>query len=268
MSRSAWTFVFLAVSPSCATRIVSDQARAAAPKAASRELPNFYADLAVGAGNYEHDTSGDGGAVSGDTDGGYAALRFEAVTDSGIGGGLALEGTGSDDDLLADVGVPDVEGRTSDLFLYFVGDPARSDDFRLPLRVGPYLHRLEIEEDPTSTKIDWDGVGLRLEASPEWWFLRRDAFSLGLAGDLSLGAHVTSIDAEDGTGFSESFDGDGWTLGAGLGVIALFGRHVTTQLGYVYRMTNESESDPSNGFVVNEANQTFHGVVLGLGVRF
>jgi len=33
-------------------------------------------------------------------------------------------------------------------------------------------------------------------------------------------------------------------------------------------MTNESESDPSNGFVVNEANQTFHGVVLGLGVRF
>jgi hypothetical protein len=57
-------------------------------------------------------------------------------------------------------------------------------------------------------------------------------------------------------------------LSAGLGVIALFGKHVTTQLGYIYRMTNESESDPSNGFVVNEANQTFHGVVLGLGVRF
>lgn len=271
MRPATWVVAVLVVAPSCSTPVAPDQASAAAPKSASRSASsrqaNFYADLAVGGGTYKHDTHGDGGASSGETDGGYAALRLEGVTDSGLGGGLAIEGTGSDDKLLENVGSPDAEGSTGDLFLYFVGDPVRSDQFRLPLRVGPYVHRLEVKEDSTSTKIDWDGVGLRLEAAPEYWLLRRDAFSLGLAGSVSIGVHATSIDA-DVPPLSDTFDGDGYTFGAGIGVAALFANHVSTQLGYVYRVTHESESDPSNGFVINEATQSFRGFVLQLGVRF
>jgi hypothetical protein len=271
MRPATWVVAVLLVAPSCAAPLAPDQASAAVPKTASRESSsrqaNFYADLAVGGGTYKHDTAGDGGSASGETDGGFAALRLEGVSNRGIGGGLAIEGTGSDDKLLENVGSPDAKGSTGDLFAYFVGDPVRSDEFRLPLRIGPYVHRLEVKEDSTSSKIDWNGVGLRLEAAPEWWLLRRDTFSLGLAGSVSIGVHATRIDA-DLPGLSDSFNGDGATFGAGLGVAAMFVNHVTTQLGYVYRVTHESESDPSNGFVINEATQSFRGVVLQLGVRF
>lgn len=265
MRRVTWVVVLLAIAPSCATRIVPDQASAAKPR--ERDPANFYFDVAVGGGTYKHETSGDGGLASGDTDGGFAALRFEGISNSGIGGGIALEGTGSDDDLMIDAGTPNVDGSTGDVFAYFVGDPINSDRFRLPLRVGPYFHRLELNDDTTPGTIDWDGVGLRLEAGPEVWLLRRNAFSLGLTGSVSIGAHVTSIDAEV-AGLSDTFDGDGLTFGAGLGIAALFANHVTTQLGYVYRMTRESESDPSNGVFVREATQSFSGVVLQIGGRF
>jgi opacity protein-like surface antigen len=145
--------------------------------------------------------------------------------------------------------------------------PPTSDRFRVPLRVGPYFHRVELKEDSSSTKVDWDGYGVRLEASPEVWLLRRDAFAFGLSGDVSIGAHVTDIDLKS-SGFSDSFSGNGYTFGAGIGVAALFGNHVTAELGYVYRLTNEKESDASNGIIVREATQSFRGVVLQLGVRF
>ena len=267
MSRLAWTIVFLAACPGCATSTAVAPPAETANMDSPRASSHFYADVAGAAGPYKHDTSGDGGLASGDSDGTYGALRAEYVGDQKMGGGLAVEAASSDDELLADAGSPDAEGSMRDVFLYFVGVPVDDDRFRIPLRAGPYFHRTELKEDSSATKIDWDGFGLRIEASPELWLLRRDAFSLGLAGDLSLGAHVTSIDAKS-SGFSETFDGDGWTLGAGLGVAAMFGRHVTTQLGYVYRMTNESESDETNGIVVREATQTFRGFVLELGVRF
>jgi hypothetical protein len=267
MARCAWTFVVLAAAPGCTTSIAPESRAEVAKGEAERAPANFYAEVAGAAGNYKHDTSGDGGSASGDTDGRYLALRAEYVGGASIGGGISVEGTASDDQLFADAGSPDAKGSTGDVFVYFVGVPRAGDRFRIPLRVGPYFHRLELKEDSSSTKIDWDGIGLRIEASPEWWLLRRDDFSFGLAGDLSIGAHATSIDAKS-SGFSDNFDGNGWTFGAGLGVAAMFGNHVTSRLGYVYRTTNEAESDASNGIFVREATQTFRGVILAVGVRF
>lgn len=268
MPRSAWTLVvLLAAAPGCATS-PAPESRGEVAKGEERRAPaNFYAEVAGAAGNYKHDTSGDGGSASGDTDGRYLALRTEYVGDASVGGGISVEETASDDQLFADAGSPDAKGSTGDVFAYFVGVPRAGDRFRVPLRAGPYFHRLEVKEDSSSTKIDWNGIGLRLEASPEWWLLRQDAVSFGLAGDVSIGAHATAIDARS-NGFSDNFDGSGWTFGAGLGVAAMFGNHVTSRLGYVYRTTNEAESDASNGIVVREAKQTFRGVILAVGVRF
>jgi hypothetical protein len=238
-------------------------ARGPAPEAAPF-ASNFFADVAVGAGEYEHDTEG---GLDGDTDGTYVRVRGEFVADAAIGGGFAIEGAASDDDLFEDLGSPDAEGGFGDLFLYFTGVPQADGVFRMPIRVGPYFHTTTIEEDSTSSDIDWDGIGVRFELEPEVWIVRRAGFSFGFAGDASFGAHVTSIDAEI-SGVSDDFDGDGWALGAGLGVQALFGDHVSTRLGYVYRRTHEDESDASGGVVVREADASFSGFAFQLGVRF
>ena len=231
---------------------------------------NLFVDMAAGFGNYEHETEGDNGTASGDTDGGYLRLRGEYVThirNFGVGGGFSLEGSASDDELLEDSGSTDAEGGMSDLFMFVVGVPVETDRFRLPVRLGPYLHRMMLEEDSSDTEIDWDSIGVRCEVEPEFWFLRRDNFALGIVGDFSAGLHATSIDVEVG-GIDDDFDGDGLTFGAGGGVQALLGDHVTTKVGFVYRSTFEDESDDSGGVVVREADANFAGFVFQLGVRF
>src|SRR5262245_47938196 len=90
---------------------------------------HVYADFALGAGDYEHDTSGDGGFASGETDGGYLRVRGEYFFDLGLGTGISIEGIGSDDDLFADAGSPDVEGSSGVMFLYFVTETLHTDDF-------------------------------------------------------------------------------------------------------------------------------------------
>jgi len=267
MARTAWTLLALMAGAGCATTGSPANRGEGASPAAPAPRPNIYVDLALGAGNYEHDTSGDGGFASGDTDGGYLRLRAEFLTDAGLGGGLSIEGMASDDDLLADVGSPNVEGSSSDLYLYFVGETVHTDEVRFPLRIGPYLHDVTLEDNSTGDEISWDGFGVRLEAEPEFWFIRRDRFAFGMVADASIGAHVTGIEA-DAAGASEDFDGNGLTFGAGFGVQALFGDHVTTKLGYVFRTTREDESDVSSGLLVRDADATFSGLVLQLGLRF
>jgi len=262
MARASMSAFLLIATSACAT---SNLPQAAKPTSEpSPTPPHFYADLALGGGTYKHDIDG---GPNGSTDGGYFRLRAEYVGDAAMGGGFSLEGAASDDELFADEGSPDAEGGTSDLFLFFVGVPTQSREFRLPIRLGPYVHNVSFDEDSSSSEIDWGGIGLRAEVEPEVWFVHEPGFSFGLVGDLSAGAHVTDIDVNS-MGASDSFDGDGFTLGAGLGVQALFGDHVTTKLGYVYRATIEDESD-DNGFVaIRGQNVSFSGVALQFGVRF
>jgi hypothetical protein len=255
------------VSAGCASSAVPPSRPWSGPEEQKIEKSNFFVDLALGAGNYEHDTKGDAGGASGDTDGGYLLLRTEYLADMGIGGGLALEGSASDDDLMENAGSLDTEGGMGDLFLYFAAVPAETDEFRLPIRVGPYVHSTILSEDSTDTDITWGALGVRLEATPELWFLRRRSFAIGLVGGASAGIHVTRSELEVGSA-SEEFDGDGLTLGAELGIQALFANHVSTRIGYVFRTTHESESDDSNGLALREMDATFSGLALQLGVRF
>jgi opacity protein-like surface antigen len=254
--------VLLIATSACAT--ANGPQAAKAPAEAAPTKPNFYADLALGGGTYKHDIKS---GPDGSTDGGYFRLRAEYVGEAAMGGGFALEGEASDDELFADDGSPDAEGSTSDLYLYFVGVATESRQFRLPIRVGPYLHNVSIDEDSSGTEIDWDGFGLRGEVEPEFWLVREPGFSFGFVGDLSAGLHKTNIDASI-PGISDEFDGDGFTFGAGLGVQALFGDHVTTKLGYVYRATSEDESDVSGSALIVGQDVSFSGIALQVGVRF
>lgn len=233
--------------------------------AATTEKPNCFAELAIGAGKYEHETQGSN--FDGDTDGGYLRFRTEYISHGGIGGGLAIEGAASDDDLFEDVGAPDSEGGFGDLYLYFVGVPVDTGRFRMPMRIGPYIHDTSIKDDTNNDEIDWGGIGVRGGVEPEFWLVQQDNFSFGFVGEVSLGVHATSIDV-DSTVVNDDFDGNGVTFGADVGVQALIGERVTTRLAYVYRSTDEDESDSSNGLVVREMTASFSGIVLGVGVRF
>jgi len=237
-----------------------------APAKAPRP-PRLFADMTLAGGTYEHDTRSDGGTLSGDTDGGFARLRAEFIFDQGIGGGFAFEGSSSDDDLFGDNGGIDIQGRTGDAFLFFVAQPSTDESFRMPMRIGPYFHTTTLDDDLTSLKTNWNAVGLRLEIEPEVWLVRRDRFSFGLYGGASGGVHATSV-ALKGGGGKTTFDGDGATLGAEAGVQALWGRHVSTRFGYLYRVGREDESESKNGLRVSGATTSFSGLMLSVGVRF
>jgi len=238
----------------------------AAPAKAPRP-PRLFADLTLAGGIYEHNTRADGGTLSGDTDGGFARMRAEFIFEQGIGGGIALEGSSSGDDLFGDNGGLNVRGRTGDAFLFFVAQPSTDEAFRIPMRIGPYFHTTTLDDDLTSLKTTWGGVGLRLEIEPEVWFVRRDRFSFGIYGGGSGGVHATRV-ALKGGGGKTTFDGDGATLGAEAGVQALWGRHVSTRFGYLYRVGREDESESKNGITVPGATTSFSGLMLSVGVRF
>jgi hypothetical protein len=229
--------------------------------------PRIFGELTLAGGVYTHNTRADSSAESGHADGGFGRMRCEYVFDRGIGGGIALEGTGSEKKLFGDTGPIDERGRTGDAFLYFVGVPTTDAYFRIPMRAGPYFHSVVIDDDQTSLRTSWNGVGLRVEVEPELWLVRNGRFAFGLVGGASAGAHFTQVVLKAGSGRT-TFDGQGATLGAEAGFQALWGEHVTTRLGYLYRVTREDESDPKAGLAVSGVNTTFNGVMLSVGVRF
>jgi hypothetical protein len=246
-----------------------------APKPANARLgdadaeraPRLFGELTLAGGVYTHNTRADSSAESGHADGGFGRMRCEYVFERGIGGGIALEGTGSDKNLFGNTGPLEERGRTGDAFLYFVGVPATDAYFRIPMRAGPYFHTVVLDDNQSSLQTNWNGVGLRIEVEPEVWFVRSDRFSFGVVGGASAGAHFTQV-ALKGGGGRTTFDGQGATLGADAGFQAMWGQHVTTRLGYLYRVTREDESDPRGGLTVSGVNASFNGVMLSVGVRF
>jgi len=232
--------------------------------------PYVFADLAVADRNYSHDARGDAGAASGRTAGGYARLRGEFLGDSAMGAGLSIEGTRSDTDLLEHRSFG-TYGHTRDVYLYSLyyvaGIPPSVDAFRLPFRFGPYYHRLAIESDVVPSRVDWAGIGARLEVEPEYWLLQRDDFSFGLIGGVSGGIHFSDVDIRGGNSRT-TVSGEGYTVGASLGLQALFARRVTSRLGFIYRDTIESSSDTEGPVQVKGASATFRGIEFAIGVRF
>lgn len=269
MARTWLAMALVALAAACASSPPRNGPMALAPAgpAPVPGLGDVRIEAGFGGGRYEHDTQGDNGTASDTTDGGLFQLRAEFVGGLGMGAGLALEASGSDDDLFRESGIADGEGSTTDLYLYFVGVPAESPSFRFPIRAGPYLHNVHLEENTTPTEIDWSSLGLRIEVEPEVWFLQQPGFALGIGGDLSLGAHWTSIDVESPL-LPDDFDGNGATFGLGFGLRALIDDTITAELGYLFRTTLEDQSDTEGGVAIRDATASFRGVVLGVGVRF
>ena len=225
-----------------------------------RPQTNFDARLRLGTGTFENEFSG--GADS-KTDADFFALQFEGYSDQGFGGGIRLEGIGTDNDLFSNFGIADSQADLGELSLYFCYR-LEKDRFRMPIRVGPTFINYEVKDNTFNQQVDYNTVGARVEIEPEISIIQSPNTSWGLFANLGFGFGLTRIETSP-----SSFEADS---------IALLGKFefgtraqlgpILMDLGYVLRQMNIDESEVVNGNAYSEVDTTFSGVQFTIGGRF
>lgn len=231
--------------------------RAGAPR-----HPRFVGELAIGGGRLEHHTRGS--TLDDDTSAAYVRLQFEAYADRGFGGGIRIEGVGSDDDMFESAGFPASEASSGEVFVYFAYRPPQLQS-ELPLRVGLLLHDYGLEENTTEDRIDFASVGIRLEAMPEVVLHESDNLRWSIYGGGSIAVGRTRIDTDPDTFEADS---DTTLYGVDIGTRLRFGRHANLGIGWVYRSQTVDRSEIVDGNFFFGIEQTFSGLLLSFGMTF
>jgi hypothetical protein len=232
------------------------------PPVASDSGLRVSIDFALGAGEFEHSTVGSG-TLSDSTSAGYFRLGCELMTANQWGGGLRLEGTGSDDDLFESAGALAQEATDASLFAHFTGRFG-GDGVRLPLRVGLFVRNYGIEEQSTGVEVSWFSIGPYLELEPDVPLIHGEEVRLSLRGRLGLGFGATVVETEPAT---EDYDSAMIAADLGVGVNLEF-EHWELGIGYLFRSFDVAESDAVAGTVIREIDVEFQGLVASFAVRF
>lgn len=229
--------------------------------AQDRERPRWRIATGLAGGRFDFET--DGSAADDDTDAGLFRIEFEGTSARGLGGGLRIEGIGSDDDLFAGAGFDPVEARNSSLFGHFTYR-LQEHRFAMPIRAGLLLNGLTLEDQVTSAEADYVSFGPYFEIEPEVTLAGGGSTTWTLYGRLGAGAAVTVIDIDN-----DPNDYDSSTGFAGLeaGTRLSFGK-VELSLAYVGRWQSMDESDVENGMVALGYDASFQGLFFGVGVVF
>lgn len=227
--------------------------------------PIFSAHLTLGGGRLDHETRRS--PFDDDEEAAFFRLRVEGLSHRELGFGVSHEYTVSSDELLAPAGA-DLGYRLQqhDTYLYLYAMERFPDDFRFPIRFGPYFNYLSLADENSSDELEWFSIGARLSVEPELILTRDDQFELSLYGDASIGVHGTIIDSDTST-VRDEFETSGATLGIEAGLRYRFGTF-SMALAYLQRSIYFDESDPERGVFVRESDDLFRGVVLSMGVRF
>lgn len=227
--------------------------------------PIFSAHLTLGGGRLDYDT--DGSPFDDDDSAAFFRFRAEGLAEREFGFGISHEYTVGNDELLAAPGFDQgFRLQQHDTFIYLYAQERFPDDFRFPIRFGPYFNYLSLEDENSSDEIEWFSLGARVSIEPEFILARDDQFELSLYGDLSLGVHGTLIDSDTSV-VNDEFESNGATLGIEAGLRYRFGTF-SMGLAYLQRSTFFDESDAERGVFVRESEDVFRGVVLSLGLRF
>jgi hypothetical protein len=149
-------------------------------------------------------------------------LRYEGFSSSQIGFIIDLNYRSVDEVDFEDLG-PLADFTTTDAFVGLSYRALVDDDWRIPVRFGPYLHAFDLDLIGGSS-VEYRQLGLRLSAEPEWILYqssgeRPSEFSAFLG--LSAGAGASEIEDDDAseTGYGFTFDaevGVRWTTSGGL----------------------------------------------------
>lgn len=234
--------------------------------AAGLDSPCVVAEATVAFGAYTHRTSGS--TLDDKQVATLARLRFEFLAGAGIGLGAAVEGMSSDDDLFENDGFVAQEASMGDAFVYVLFQPCPDRRIRLPIRVGPYLRGLAIEDASGPDEVVWSSFGVRVEIEPEVVLVSDENAEVSVFTGLGIGVHGTIVEVESTTpAIDDRFESDGTTVNFEAG---LRGRVLSLAwaLSYIYRGVRFDESDPELGLFVRETNADFQGVAFTLGIRF
>ena len=219
----------------------------------------FYALISTALGEYDYDDEGFG---LDDTDARMHRFSLGGGNRRGRGAGMDLKVIIPDDDLYRGTAqAADVQN--FDLFFFFMSHTAQGR-FRMPLRVGPYLNRVDTDFLGTNQETDYINMGFRVNFDPEVILYESDEAELSLVSSFSGGLHATFID-DDLT--NDEFSSSGTTLGAEFGVRATLGQ-VQLSTGIIYNTLVVHESDPEGGTRIPRLDTDFTGIQFSLGVRF
>lgn len=236
-----------------------------------RRHPSNQASVAVTLGDFSSE-SYSSGVSSGEieTDAEVLALSLEGVGRL-TGGGFTLGLTQGDG-----WSGPSISGDSGsgafgiEFFGHFTVRPSWGEDVRLPIRIGPYIDQIEVDDlaSPSGGTTDYAALGLRLEVEPEYDLWAEDDMVASLYAKLALGLGVAGISrASDG----ETFDTRERHQAMGIGV-RFRADSFEAEIGYVQRSRAYEESDTAviNGTsaTMPETDLEFSGLVIRMGVRW
>src|SRR5690349_8315372 len=181
--------------------------------------PVFNGQVTFAGGKYEHDIDG---SFKDRTGAGYFGVLAEASTRSGLGGGIALEVMNSDDDLFEGQAPNDQQVGTFELDPYFLYRVSAGEQFRMPLRLGLWIHALNVDDQGSSDSLTWISVGLRLAAEPEVVLMRSPDFECSVFTAISLAGGSSEAHVESAA-VDEDFDTEAGAFGLEVGPRFRFG---------------------------------------------
>tara|TARA_R110002072_G_scaffold136285_2_gene278618 strand:- start:56889 stop:57785 length:897 start_codon:yes stop_codon:yes gene_type:complete len=197
-------------------------------------------------------------------------LRAEHYFESGLG--LFFEGyTGTADDIDDDlmiVGNPSSSLDSSGFFLAAAYRATVDDDFRLPVRFGPFIQTTDQDNSLFADgAIERQTIGIRLSAEPEVILMqsnRNGKISEFTAfGEVRAGAGPTdvkdNVDSEEGYSFTIDYE---------FGLRYKFGFGLLTSLSWVGSKYHVGATESYNNTVFFGLDDDFRGLMLTAGFRF
>lgn len=236
--------------------------------AASGHLPRpVYLDgrFTVAGGSFEHDIDNPAGSVNDDTGSSFVGLMVEGSSRAGFGGGISMEMTVTNDDLFRSSGAPAraVVFEFAPFFLYRV---APSHRFTMPVRVGPWLNTLLLDDQNSSDTTHWTSIGGRVEVEPEVVLAASRGFEFSLFSEVSLAAGFTNVSV-DTNALNEDYDSSSSAFGFEIGPRFRWS-HFLASVSFLHRQLSIDQSDPTNGTFVFGVDDSFDGLAVSFGGGF
>ncbi|MEO6709366.1 MAG: hypothetical protein ABI054_07525 [Planctomycetota bacterium] len=234
------------------------------PRKAPRQLGvMFDGRMTLAAGDYDHDTDG---SFDDETKAGFVGLRAEASNRSGLGGGVSIEVMNSDDDLFEGQTANESQATSVEIAPFFLYRVDGGDRFRMPLRAGPWIHALTLDEQHSSDSLTWVSVGLRVAVEPEIVLARSEGFEFSLFSEVSLAGGGTQVHQELGSG-DEDYDTGGGAFGFEIGPRFRWS-HFSAGVSLLHRSLSFDKSDRENNVRIPGIDTSFDAFAISFGGGF
>lgn len=238
--------------------------------------PRTNISIGFGFGTQTNETNDGTQIIARDTGAIYWRVRAEKFFESDFGV-FASGFLGFADDINEDIGSTNSDQKNAGAFLAASYYAKMDDDFRMPVRFGPFFNRLELNDSTTSSvETEYSTWGMRLSVEPEFIFFQKvyngKVQELTAFAELACGAGPTDYKSKDSntspTGVNGSEDGYAFTFTWELGLRFRLASGITASASYMAQKYHIGTSESYNGLVFYGVDDDFNGVMFSVGLRF